>query len=80
MDLYKNEEILLLHIKLFPFFMILKQQLTLNTHTNAHKKFILSLSSLLEGANMKNEFMQISNNPTEQQKMLCPTLNIKICF
>ena len=33
--------------------------------TRTHKHLILSLSSE-EGANMKNEFMQMSNNPTEQ--------------
>ena len=34
--------------------------------TRTHKHLILSLSSE-EGANMKNEFMQMSNNPTERK-------------
>ena len=40
--------------------------------TRTHKHLILSLSCE-EGANMKNEFMQMSNNPTERKdKKLCP--------
>ena len=60
-----TKEILFLHIKtslLYDF----EQQLThTHTHTHTHKLHFISISSC-EGANMKNEFMQMSNNPTSR--------------
>ena len=37
-------------------------------HTNTKRKLHFISILFLEGANMKNEFMQMSNNPTERKK------------